>query len=874
LFGLISVLGPSCGNKPSDDHHAAARAGFPCVECHRPDYDAAKTPEHVSAGYPTTCQQCHSLDVWRPATFGSHDAYWPLTGAHADAACASCHAGGVYAGTARECAGCHGPDFDATTKPNHADAGFPSTCELCHGTVAWVPSTFDHEATWPLTGAHQEAACVSCHATGYAGTARECQGCHLSDWEKAADPDHAKLALPKTCEACHGTAAWAPADYAGHDAIWPLLGKHALAACESCHADGHYADTPTDCVGCHKADYDGTTDPVHADVGYPTSCAVCHGTDGWKPAVFDHDAKWPLTGAHAEAACESCHADGQYAGTPDTCVGCHQADFDGTTDPDHAALGLPTTCNVCHGTAAWEPAEFAGHDPIWPLLGKHADAACESCHAEGYKDTPTGCDDCHHPDYVGAVQPDHAGPGYPLDCALCHSPADWKPSPFDHEAKWPLTGAHAEAQCSSCHADQLFVGTVNTCVGCHLVDFDGATDPDHTALGLPTTCNVCHGTAGWEPAEFDGHDAIWPLLGEHADATCESCHAAGYTNTPTTCDGCHHTDYVDSLSPAHQTEGYPTACETCHAPAGWKPSSFNHDAKWPLTEAHSVPACSSCHAGGKFAGTPTACFGCHEDNYLAALDPDHAGLGFPQKCETCHSKTAWEPSNFEGHDAIWPLLGEHANATCESCHAAGYTNTPTTCDGCHHTDYVESLSPAHQTEGYPTSCESCHAPAGWKPAPFNHTSWWALTGAHTTTSCAQCHVGGQGPGIPTSCNGCHAPDFAATTNPSHVKWELSSACDTCHSTAAWPPATFTKTVHDKFFTLTSGSDHKDFACTDCHKTPQWSDWICVSCHTGEHTLSKMNDKHDGDVPKYASTMAAAASPDLGCKSCHPDGEKK
>ncbi|MEZ4268553.1 MAG: hypothetical protein R3F39_19480 [Myxococcota bacterium] len=728
MFGAITLFGPSCGEKSTADHHTAARAGFPCVECHRPDYDTAASPDHVASGLPTTCQQCHSLQAWRPAAFGDH-ATWPLTGAHVDATCSACHVGGVYAGTARECVGCHSADFAATTKPAHQTAGFPSTCELCHSTAAWVPSTFDHSAAWPLTGAHTAAACASCHSTGYAGTARECQGCHLADWEQAADPDHVTLALPKTCEACHATAAWAPADYAGHDAIWPLLGKHAAATCESCHAAG-YAGTPTDCVGCHQSDYDGTKDPVHAEVGYPTACAVCHSAAGWKPAVFDHDAKWPLTGAHADAACESCHADGKYAGTPDTCVGCHQADYDGTKDPDHATLGLPTTCNVCHGTAAWKP------------------------------------------------------------------------------------------------------------------------------------------------ADFDGHSELWPLLGKHADATCESCHAAGYTNTPTTCDGCHQQDYADSQSPPHASEGYPTACETCHAPAGWKPSSFNHATTWPLTGAHVAAQCASCHSGGLFAGTTHECSGCHLADFLKTTDPDHETVGFPQTCDVCHSTAAWKPSQFEGHETIWPLLGKHAVATCESCHAAGYTNTPTTCDGCHHTDYLNAAKPDHDAPGYPTSCESCHAPAGWTPTSFNHASWWSLTGAHTSTSCAQCHVGGQGAGIPTTCNGCHAPDYAASTNPSHTKWALSTACETCHSTTAWPPATFTKSTHGKFFTLTSGSNHKDFSCTDCHKTPQWSDWICVSCHTGEHNLSSMNNKHSGDVPKYNSTMAAAATPDLGCKSCHPTGEKK
>jgi hypothetical protein len=337
LVGLM--LASACGQRVDADHHAAARAGFPCVECHRPDYDAALDPNHAAGGYPTTCQQCHTLEAWAPATFAGHDAFWPLTGAHAAAQCESCHAGGVYEGTATACESCHGADYDATTKPSHAAAGLPRACEVCHDTAGWVPSRFDHDAAWPLTGAHVAAACESCHADGFEGTARECVGCHLPDWQTAADPDHVALELPQACVACHGTAAWKPADFEGHDAIWPLVGEHREAACESCHKDG-YAGTPTACDDCHHPDYVAAKTPDHVAAGYPTTCESCHAATGWKPSTFDHEASWPLTGAHAEAACESCHEGGVYAGTPDTCVGCHQADYEATADPDHENAGV------------------------------------------------------------------------------------------------------------------------------------------------------------------------------------------------------------------------------------------------------------------------------------------------------------------------------------------------------------------------------------------------------------------------------------------------------------------------------------------------------------------------------------------------------
>jgi hypothetical protein len=74
-------------------------------------YERTTAPNHVQAGFSTTCEQCH-----RPtdATWGSggfnHNTVFPLIGTHAVQACAACHKGGVYAGTGRNCVDCHRPD--------------------------------------------------------------------------------------------------------------------------------------------------------------------------------------------------------------------------------------------------------------------------------------------------------------------------------------------------------------------------------------------------------------------------------------------------------------------------------------------------------------------------------------------------------------------------------------------------------------------------------------------------------------------------------------------------------------------------------------------------------------------------------------------
>jgi hypothetical protein len=484
------------------------------------------------------------------------------------------------------------------------------------------------------------------------------------------------------------------------------------------------------------------------------------------------------------------------------------------------------------------------------------------------------CVECHRPDYDATADPDHVAANYPTTCQDCHSLDAWRPANFtDHDAFWPLTGAHAETACSSCHAGGVYAGTPDTCVGCHDPDYAATTAPSHVTAGFPKTCDTCHGTRAWVPAEYQGHDAYWPLVGKHAAAACESCHVGGvFAGTPTTCVACHAANYDATTDPDHDATGLPTGCAVCHTAAGWVPSQFDHAVAWPLVEAHADAACESCHAGAVYADPARVCVNCHQAAYDDAVAPDHVGAGFPTTCETCHGQTAWKPASFD-HDTIWALSGAHQLATCESCHKGGvYAGTPRLCEGCHEADYQTANNPDHVDAGFPKTCDTCHGQTAWTPAAFDHDLAWPLTGAHVAAACEGCHADGVYAGTPKLCNGCHSDDYAKTTNPSHPNLKLSTTCETCHSTAAWRPAEFPKSVHDKLFRL-SGGKHKAFGCADCHKTPEWSDWICVSCHTGDHALSKMDKEHIGEVGKYPSTMAAAATPDLGCKTCHPTGEE-
>ena len=144
-------------------------AGATCVSCHLKVYQSAKNPDHVAGGFAQTCQDCHTVNAWQPATFDHSKTNFPLTGLHTDPprVCTDCHNAqfGNYNITVTTCVSCHLSNFQGAKNPDHVASGFAQTCELCHNTTAWQPATFDHSKTaFPLTGAHgPPLPCASCH---------------------------------------------------------------------------------------------------------------------------------------------------------------------------------------------------------------------------------------------------------------------------------------------------------------------------------------------------------------------------------------------------------------------------------------------------------------------------------------------------------------------------------------------------------------------------------------------------------------------------------------------------------------------------------------------------------------------------------------
>ena len=77
----------------------------------------------------------------------------------------------------------------------------------------------------------------------------------------------------------------------------------------------------------------------------------------------------------------------------------------------------------------------------------------------GYVGTPSDCNECHNEDYLGSMNPNHAGIGISIDCVMCHTTEpDWMPASFDvHNDYYALNGAHAiiANDCAQCPQRRL-----------------------------------------------------------------------------------------------------------------------------------------------------------------------------------------------------------------------------------------------------------------------------------------------------------------------------------------------------------------------------------------------------------------------------------
>ncbi len=417
------------------DCHANGFEGTPtdCNACHTTDYNQSTNPNHLTLGIPTDCASCHTTAPdWNPATFGIHNNYYVLQGAHAVIAdqCVTCH-NGDYNNTPNTCVGCHQDDYNNTNNPSHVALNFSTDCASCHTESGWSPAEYeDHDDQYfPIYSGEHEGVwdqCNDCHTNSNNYAIYTCVTCHTSsETGQQHNGVNGYFYESSACLACHPDGS-SEGSFNHNESDFPLTGAHLTVACIDCHSNG-YQNTPTECSACHTPDYNGATNPNHQSLGLSMDCVTCHTTaPNWNPALFpDHDDYYPLLGAHAAIAdqCVTCH-NGNYNNTPNTCFGCHQDDYNNTNDPDHQAAQFPTTCQNCHSQNAWEPSTWDHDDLYFPIYsGEHEDEwdQCTDCHTNPNNYSVFSCLGCHEQNETNEDHDEVGGYQYNSNaCLACH----------------------------------------------------------------------------------------------------------------------------------------------------------------------------------------------------------------------------------------------------------------------------------------------------------------------------------------------------------------------------------------------------------------------------------------------------------------------
>ena len=394
--------------------------------------------------------------------------------------CSACHAAPIGQETmADRCASCHtdiAAQMKDVAKLHGAIMQKNSTlaCRDCHpehrGASASLTdlgeNAFPHEALGfsleghQLTATREAFTCRDCHQEDITTfTADTCDSCHRQ-MDIGFTQAHV-LSFGTDCLACHDGVDRFGSDFKHSAFAFQLNGKHADVACTECHLDARtVADlqsAPQDCFSCHQQDdeHDGR---------FGQDCAACHSSDGWEPAKFDHNlSAFKLEGEHAGVACEDCHQNDVFAGTPKDCYSCHQQD-----DEHNGKFGMD--CSACHTPNDWDAAEIDHNLFAFKLDGAHAQVRCEECHQNGiFKGTPSTCVSCHaDPDFhIGALG---------TDCASCHNISNWNQASFNLSHPEPRADEggsginHGGASCRQCHPSTVRQAV---CTDCHEGGFEG-----------------------------------------------------------------------------------------------------------------------------------------------------------------------------------------------------------------------------------------------------------------------------------------------------------------------------------------------------------------------------------------------------------------
>ncbi|NUN71318.1 MAG: hypothetical protein HUU02_16595 [Bacteroidetes bacterium] len=212
--------------------------------------------------------------------------------------------------------------------------------------------------------------------------------------------------LQHACTDCHTTEGWtalrSSAAFDHSTTAFVLYGQHRTTDCRQCHTNLRFRGTPSQCLLCHRQEYDKAVTVDHRKNGFSGDCQECHnaGAATWRSG-FDHKkTQFPTTGIHEAVPCVDCHTNGRYAGTPNTCVACHREEYVAAKNPDHITARFPEECAQCHRALTWKPATFFPHEQYFPIGAgaKHRPGRwneCTDCHTAAPNYATFECINCH-----------------------------------------------------------------------------------------------------------------------------------------------------------------------------------------------------------------------------------------------------------------------------------------------------------------------------------------------------------------------------------------------------------------------------------------------------------------------------------------------
>lgn len=495
------------------------------------------------------------------------------------------------------------------------------TCVICMTGCRMSTPISPGELVTAHAGLEGTANCTKCHTLRNKVTENKCLECHeqINQLITSQRGYHASEEVQqKKCFDCHSDHHGRDFEIIHFDTTafehaltgYLLEGRHGDLSCIACHKrefikdtallsnSGTYLGLATSCLNCHDDPHRGT---LSAD------CAGCHDQYSFSPASgFDHNnADFLLLGAHAAVECEKCHRTTMGEGTGfqqftgldfENCTPCH-------ADVHQGKLGAD--CAACHIETSFmeiQNRETFNHDLTgYRLEGRHQQVDCYGCHHDNCTDPLSHgiCSDCHADYHKGEFTQGRSR----RDCVECHQVQGFKPSTYtldDHQASaFPLTGAHQEAACYSCHMqnnDLKFINIGKDCKQCHTDIHESHISAEYYP---EKNCRSCHTTETWAQVTFDHTSTGFALTGGHAVPSCRECHFGSSTghsgqqfaSLDQDCLQCHADIHFGQFA-----SGGSSDCLRCHTFENWVASEFDHDnTNFRLDGKHKGVACLACH---------------------------------------------------------------------------------------------------------------------------------------------------------------------------------------------------------------------------------------------------------------------------------------